>query len=393
MELVLHAQQLGGLFLGELVDGDARPHREHLGDGFFVDLVEQVDTGRLDLGLHAFLLTEEFLLAIAQAPGLFEVLGLDGLFLLLGDLGDLVLDLFEVRRRFHALEAQPRAGLVDEVDRLVGQVPVGDVPVGEVGRRDQRLVGDGHTMVLFVAIAQTLEDLDGVWHGRLFDNDLLEPTLECRVLLEVLAILVEGGGTDGLKLASGEHGLEDRGSVDRALGGSCANECVELVDEQDDVAARLYLFEDLLEALLEVASVARPCDESAEVERVELLVLERFGNIVVGDGLSEAFDDGCLADAGLAHQHGVVLGSAAEDLHHALGFAAAADDRVELLVAGKLGEVATKLVEHERAGSGIAAAAPRGCAWLVARAGRASATLATRARVAGQQLDDLLANT
>ena len=49
VELVLHAQQLGRLFLGELVDGDAGPDGQHLGDGFLVDLVEQIDTRRLDL--------------------------------------------------------------------------------------------------------------------------------------------------------------------------------------------------------------------------------------------------------------------------------------------------------------------------------------------------------
>jgi hypothetical protein len=44
VEFVLHAQELGSLFLSELVDGDARPDREDLGDGLLIDLVEQVDT-------------------------------------------------------------------------------------------------------------------------------------------------------------------------------------------------------------------------------------------------------------------------------------------------------------------------------------------------------------
>src|SRR3712207_9271418 len=35
-----------------------------------------------------------------------------------------------------------RRGLVDEVDRLVGQEAVGDVAVGQLGRGFQRLVGD-----------------------------------------------------------------------------------------------------------------------------------------------------------------------------------------------------------------------------------------------------------
>ena len=40
------------------------------------------------------------------------------------------------------LGTQPGAGLVDQVDRLVRQEPVGDVAVAEVGRGDQRAVLD-----------------------------------------------------------------------------------------------------------------------------------------------------------------------------------------------------------------------------------------------------------
>ena len=141
-------------------------------------------------------------------------------FFLLDDLGDLVLELLVVRRRLHALDAQARAGLVDEVDGLVGQVAVGDVAVGQVGRGDERLVGDGDPVVRLVAVAQALEDLDGVGHRGLLDLDRLEAALEGGVLLEVLAVLVERGGADGLQLAAGEHRLEDRRGVDGALGGT-----------------------------------------------------------------------------------------------------------------------------------------------------------------------------
>ena len=103
----------------------------------------------------------------------------------------------------HATDAQARAGFVDEVDRLVGQVAVGDVAVGQVGRRDERLIGDRDLVVRLVAVAQTLEDLDGVAQRRLLDLDRLEAALERGVLLEVLAVFVERGGADGLQLAAG----------------------------------------------------------------------------------------------------------------------------------------------------------------------------------------------
>ena len=83
----------------------------------------------------------------------------------------------------HAPDAQAATGLVDQVDGLVGQVAVGEVAVGQVGRGDQRLVGDGHRVVRLVAVAQALQDLDGVRHRRLLDLDGLEAALEGGVLL------------------------------------------------------------------------------------------------------------------------------------------------------------------------------------------------------------------
>ena len=153
-------------------------------------------------------------------------------------------------------------------------------------------------------------------------DDLLEAALEGGVLLEVLAVLVERGGADGLQLATGQHRLEDRRGVDGALGGTGTHEGVQLVDEQDDVAAGADLLEHLLQALLEVAAVAGAGHERAEVERVELLALQRLGHVVGHDLLGQALDDGRLADAGLADEHRVVLGAARQHLHHALDLAA-----------------------------------------------------------------------
>ena len=76
--------------------------------------------------------------------------------------------------------------------------------------------------------------------------------------------------------------------------------------------------------------------------------------------LGQALDDGGLADAGLADEHRVVLGAAGQHLHDALDLALAPDDRVELLLARELGEVATELVEHERAATGCRLAAGAG---------------------------------
>jgi hypothetical protein len=155
-----------------------------------------------------------------SAAGLLEVLRVDRRLLLAPDVGDALVELAQVRRRGHAADAHARAGLVDEVDRLVGQEAVGDVAVGQRGRGHEGAVGDRDPVVGLVAVAQPLEDVDRVRQRGLGDLDRLEPALEGGVLLEVLAVLVERRRADGLQLAAGEHRLEDRRGVDRALGGA-----------------------------------------------------------------------------------------------------------------------------------------------------------------------------
>ena len=156
---------------------------------------------------------------------------------------------------------------------------------------------------------------------------------------------------------------------------------MDLVDEQDNVAARADLLEDLLQALLEVAAVARAGDQRPHVEAVDLLVLDRLGHVTVHDRLGEALDNRGLTDAGLTDQDRVVLRAAREDLHDALHLDAAADDGVQLVLARGLRQVAAKLLEDRGVGAlGTARAAH-------ARADRLAA-LVVAALVAAEHLDD-----
>jgi hypothetical protein len=123
---------------------------------------------------------------------------------------------------------------------------------------------------------------------------------------------------------------------------------VDLVDEQDDVAAGADLLEHLLEPLFEVTAVPRSRDERAQVKRVELLVLDRLRHLALDDLLRQALDHRGLADAGGAHQDRVVLGPPGQHLHDPLDFLLPADHRVQLALASALGKVPAELVEHER---------------------------------------------
>ena len=203
-------------------------------------------------------------------------------------------------------------------------------------------------MVHLIALLEAAQDGHRVGHGRLLDQHGLEAALEGRVLLDVLAVLVEGGGADHAQLASGQHRLEDVAGVHGAVtAGACADDGVELVDEGDDLAVGLLdLVEHRLEALLELAAELGAGDHGREIECDETLVLQALGHVALGDTSGETLGDGGLADAGLTDEHRVVLGPTGQDLDGAPDLVVAPDDGIETTVTGGLGEVRAELLER-----------------------------------------------
>ena len=254
----------------------------------------------------------------------------------------------QLGRQRDLLEPGARAGLVDDVDRLVGQVAVGDVAVREARRGEDRLVRDADVVVRLVARLEPLDDLHRLVDRRRLHHDRLEAPLEGAVLLDVLAVLVERRRADALELAARERRLEHRGGVDRALGRAGADERVDLVDEDHDVRGLGDLLHDRLEPLLELAAVLGPRDQGAEVELHDALAEQRLGHLPGDDALGEPLGDRGLADARLADEHRVVLRAAREDLDDALDLVGPADHRVELGLLRELGQVAGELVEQRR---------------------------------------------
>ena len=101
----------------------------------------------------------------------------------------------------------------------------------------------------------------------------------------------------------------------------------------------LDLLDDLLQALLEIAAIARAGEQRAHVEREDGRVLEHLRHLALDDLAGEALGDRGLADAGVADEERVVLLPAAQDLDRALDLGLAADQRIDLAVLRLLVEV------------------------------------------------------
>ena len=98
-----------------------------------------------------------------------------------------------------------------------------------------RLVGDLDAVVLLVVLAHHLQHGDGLLGGRLVDQHRLEAPLQRRILLDVLAILVERRRADAAQLATRQRWLEQIGRANRALRRARTDDGMQLVDEEDDV--------------------------------------------------------------------------------------------------------------------------------------------------------------
>ncbi len=247
--------------------------------------------------------------------------------------GDDPLDLRDVHHPPSVLgrvEPKRRPRFVDHVDRAVRQPQVAQVPPGEARRHLERPVRVGDLVVLLVPLAQALEDADRVALVRLVNVDALHAARERTVPLDVLELL-ERGGAHEPDLALGEDRLDQVGEVHRAAGGRPgAHHRVHLVDEEDRQGPLLERLDDRLEALLEVAAVARAREEGAGVEGEDLRALQGLRAPILEQLLGEPLDDRGLADPGLSHEDGVVLAPPAQHLEGPTHLLHAPDHRVEL---------------------------------------------------------------
>ena len=190
-----------------------------------------------------------------------------------------------------------------------------------------------------VARLQAAENGDRVLDVGFVDDDRLETPFQGGVFFHVFAILVQRRGADAAELAAGQGRLEQVGGVAAAFGAAGADDRMQLVDEEHDVSSAGNFLQDGLEPLFELAAELRAGHQGAHVQGDDAAVFEAFGHVAVDDPQGQALDNGRLAHAGLADQHGIVLRAPGQDLDHAADFLVAADHGVELSLPGPLDEV------------------------------------------------------
>ena len=146
--------------------------------------------------------------------------------------------------------------------------------MAEVYCGDESVVLDAHAVVRLVLFFQASQDGDALGGRGLVNHYLLESALQGLVLLEVLLVLVQGGGAYRAQFATGQRRLQYIGSVHGTGRTACSHQGVDFVDEQDDFAVRLHnLLHHPLQTLLEFALILCAGYQRTHIERKDFAAL------------------------------------------------------------------------------------------------------------------------
>ena len=173
---------------------------------------------------------------------------------------------FQIELRSRAADTHARRGLIHQVNSLVRQESVADITVGQLDGGIQGFVRQHHVMMIFIAAAQSLEDLKSFLGTGLIHFHGLEAAGECGILLNVLAIISQRGRADALQFSPRQCRFQDTGSVYAALRLSGADNVLKLIDKKNDRRIVTQLINDGLHALLKLAAVLGPRDQAADIQ-------------------------------------------------------------------------------------------------------------------------------
>src|ERR1700719_1663551 len=344
VQLFFNPQQLLGFFFFDRRYGHAGPARYHVLDvlptdyagGGFIEVVFFAKGAQVVALLAFFIRVEARLL---------ELVVRDGVFHTMDDDLDPLLHFGQCLRQRGLAQFHARPRFVNQVDGLVRQKTVGNIAIRMRYRKIDGLVCISDGVEFFVAFFYAEENLDGVNFVRRRNFYRLEAALERPVFFNRLAVFSGRGCADALNLAARQGWLQYVGGVQRAFRRSRAYKRVKFVNEDDGILRLHQLFHDGLEALFKLSAILGASDDQRKIKRQNAFVREEGRNLAVRDTLRQTFYDGGLAYSGLADQHRIILGAAAQNLNHALDFAVAADQWIELTIHGRLRQVAGELAQ------------------------------------------------
>ena len=292
--------------------------------------------------IRQFLFQDQFPVTIAYCQ--LKVLLLGSTLLLFLNLGQLLLSLSDFGRDGGMRQMHMGAGLVQNIDCLVGETTVTYISIGKTDTRFECLVGIFDMVMLLVARLDILQDTQGVFCRSRLNQNLLEPALQGSVLLYRVAIFVKCGSADTLYGAARQSRLHDVGCIHAARCAARANHRVYLVDEDDYVWIVLQFLQQCADAFFKLTSVFGSGYDCSQVKINQTLVEQQRRSLLLDYHLCQAFYNGTFTHAWLTDEYGIVLFTPTEDFGDAQNLLIAPYHGVKFALGCSAGQVYREVV-------------------------------------------------
>ena len=231
------------------------------------------------------------------------------------------------------LDTNTRSRLIDQINRLIRQLPISNVSIRQRSRRLQRLVSNLKTVVLLVHTLHTTENLHSRNSIRGINNHRLEPTLQSRVTFNIFAVIILRSRTDNLQLTPSQTRFQNVRSINRTLSSTSTNHRVHLINEQHAVPSTLKLGDNLLKALLKLTTVLSTRNKRTHIQSHYPLTNKRVRHIALNNHVRKLLNNRRLTNTRLTNKNRVVLRPAAKNLNHTLNLGITTHNRIEIAIA------------------------------------------------------------
>ena len=120
--------------------------------------------------------------------------------------------------------------------------------------------------MIFVLVLDITQNLKRFFSSSRFYYYFLETTFQSAILFDVLAIFIQGGGTNTLYFSSCQCRFQHICSIHRACCRTCTYNRVNFVNKQNHIRILLQLIENGTDTLFKLSTVFGSCHDSCHIE-------------------------------------------------------------------------------------------------------------------------------
>jgi len=252
--------------------------------------------------------------------------------------------------RLHFIPAFPfdeARGAVEKVQAFVRLAAVRQMVLRRLPGPGRNLRADSDAVVFLQGLRMALQNGERRFSARFLEFNLLKAPGERRVAGDVAEVFARRGGADHGHARSGEDGLQQIRRVHgRSFRPARAPEEMGLVDEEDGGLTGFERPDHLRHPVFEHAPERGSRQEAPHADFVDLVLREPRRRLAPYQTARQKFDEGGLADAGRAGEHGVAFFLPQEHFDQAVHFLGPIGKVVEIALFGQRCQFAAVLEEY-----------------------------------------------